>query len=160
MSSRRRRPRALVLSVLALVLTAAASAYATTTLRGDATAKKVVRETLAAARNPEGAPNRTLVLARVTVAPGASLPVDRRGTSLAYVVRGKLHYRIRAGHITVGRGAPDARGDAPVRRQIRGPGETTIRSGEWFDTRPGTVDRATNTGSKPTKILFASLPSN
>jgi hypothetical protein len=146
----------------AIALTAAASAYATATLRGSAAAdERVARTTLAAVRNPAGAPNRTLALARVTIPPGGRLaPAGRLGSQVAYVVRGRLSYRVVRGHVTVGRGTPDWRGDAPVRRQIVAPGQTTIRKGEWFDKGVGAVDRAVNEGEEPVEILFASLFAN
>lgn len=162
MSSRPRRLRASLLLVAVVALTAAASAYATTTLRGDAAAdERVARTTLAAVRNPSGAPNRTLALARVTIPPGGALaPAHRNGSQVAYVARGTLTYRIVRGHVTVGRGTPDWRGDAPVRRQIVGPGQTTIRKGEWFDKSVGAIERAVNEGDEPVEILFASLLAN
>jgi hypothetical protein len=88
------RLRAILLLVTALVLTAAASAHATTALRArPAVNAPVVRTVLAEDVDPTGAAGRTLGLSRVTVAPGAALALHRHpGTQIASIERGTLTY--------------------------------------------------------------------
>jgi len=116
----------------------------------------VVRTALAEARNPAGAPGKTLGLSRVTVDPGGSLPLHRHpGTQTAYIARGALTYTVVMGRVVVRRGNPET--DARVVRTIRGGQTAVIRAGSWIVERPGTIHRAANRGGRQIVIWLATL---
>lgn len=116
----------------------------------------VVRTALAEARNPAGAPGKTLGLSRVTVAPGGRLALHRHpGTQTAIVWRGELTYTVVRGAVTVRRGDPEA--GATVVRTIRSGQTAVIRAGEWIVERPGTIHHARNAGRRPIVIWLATL---
>ncbi|ADB51104.1 cupin domain-containing protein [Conexibacter woesei] len=157
MSTTPRRVRAVLLLVAALVLSAAAGAYATTVLRAAADAP-VVRTALAEARDPAGAPGRTLGLSRVTVDPGAQLALHRHpGVQIATIARGTLSYWVVRGSVTVRRGDPDAPGGARVVRTIGAGEKGKVRTGDWIVENPGTIHRAANEGRVEIEILISSL---
>lgn len=161
MSTPPRRLRTILLLVAALVLTAAASAYAMTGLRPAAGDQPVVRTGLAAARNPLGAPNRTLGLSRVTVAPGAQIALHRHpGVQIATIARGTLSYWVVRGNVKVRRGDPDAPGGARLVRTIMAGQKGEILAGDWIAEAPGTIHRAANEGRAEIEILIASLFEN
>jgi quercetin dioxygenase-like cupin family protein len=146
------RLRTILLLVAALVLTAAASAYATTTLRARTAARApVVRTVLAEDPDPAGAAGRTLGLSRVTIAPGAELALHRHpGTQIASIERGTLTYWVVRGSVTV------KRGDRVV-RTIGAGQRGQVPTGDWIVERPGTVHHAANRGRTGIVILIASL---
>jgi quercetin dioxygenase-like cupin family protein len=146
------RLRAILLLVTALVLTAAASAHATTALRArPAVNAPVVRTVLAEDVDPTGAAGRTLGLSRVTVAPGAALALHRHpGTQIASIERGTLTYWVVRGSVTVKRGAT-------VVRTIGAGQRGQVATGDWIVERPGTIHRAANRGRTTIVILIASL---
>lgn len=156
MSTSPRRVRAVLLIVVALLLGAAAGAYATTALR--AAAEPVVRTALAEAHDPAGAPGRTLGLSRVTVDPGAQLALHRHpGVQIATIARGTLSYWVLRGSVTVRRGDPDSAAGARVVRTIAAGQKGKVRTGDWIVEQPGTIHRAANEGSVQIEILISSL---
>jgi quercetin dioxygenase-like cupin family protein len=155
---RPRRVRTILLTVLALVLTAAASAYAATTLRGAKDAP-VVRTALAQDVDPAGARGQTLGLSRVTVEPGAELALHRHpGTQIAYIQRGTLTYWVVRGRpVEVRSGSPEASGGARLIRRIAAGQSGKVRAGQWVVELPGTIHHAANRGDVEIEILIASL---
>ena len=144
-----------LLAVVALVLAASAGAYAATALR--AVDQPVVRTPLAEASDLAGAPDQTLGLAKVTVAPGGALALHRHpGTQTAYIAQGALTYTVvRGGVVKVQRGNPEM--DPQLVRTIR-PGQTAVlRAGSWIVERPGTIHRAKNVGDERIVLYIASL---
>ncbi|MDO8213947.1 cupin domain-containing protein [Conexibacter sp. CPCC 206217] len=147
------RLRTILLLVVAMVLTAGATAYATTTLRaGAAEDQPVVRTVLAEDENPAGAPGRTLALSRVTVDPGAELALHRHpGTQIATIARGTLTYWVvRGGPVEV------HRGDRLVRK-VKAGERTRVQTGEWMVEPPGTIHHAANQGRAEIEILLSTL---
>jgi quercetin dioxygenase-like cupin family protein len=146
------RLRTMLLLAAALVLTAAASAYATTALHAPAAHDEpVVRTVLAEDPDPAGAAGRTLGLSRVTVAPGAELALHRHpGTQIATVQQGTLTYWVVRGSVTVKRGEKTVRTIGAGQRGV-------VRSGDWIVERPGTIHHAANQGRTGIVILIASL---
>jgi quercetin dioxygenase-like cupin family protein len=147
------RLRTILLLVTAMVLTAAASAYATTTLRARAADEApVVRTVLAEKVNPAGAKGRTLGLSRIVVVPGAELALHRHpGTQIATVMRGTLTYWVvRGGPVTVHRGDR-------LMRKVRPGQRTQIRPGEWVVEPPGTIHHAANRGRQEIELLLSTL---
>jgi quercetin dioxygenase-like cupin family protein len=149
------RPRAVVLFVLAITLSAAAAgAFAAGAHKSAPPA--VSRVALAQQVNPGGARGRTLGLARVRIAPAARIALHHHpGTQLAYIQRGVLTYSVRSGSVSVMRGAAD---QSPKLVRRIGPGQTgKIRAGEWIIEQPSTIHRARNDGRTPVVILLATL---
>src|SRR5215212_1618707 len=102
----------------------------------------------AAVENPE------LALARVTVMPGAVLPVHHHpGTQIGVVVQGELTYTVFTGEITWYRG-DNATGEP----QVIGPGETVVvRSGEALVESPASVHQGRNNSTVPLVIYLSTL---
>jgi quercetin dioxygenase-like cupin family protein len=154
--------RTVLLAVLAIALAAAASAYATSTLRPAATAAQdapVVRTALAQEVDPAGARGQTLGLSRVTVEPGAELALHRHpGTQIAYINRGTLTYWVVRGRpVVVRTGSPEARGGARIVRRIAAGQSGRVRPGQWVVELPGTIHHAANRGRVEIEILISSL---
>ena len=149
-----RRLRIAALALAGLVLSAMALAGAVRALAPDP--PPVVRTALAQAVGPAGAPGKTLGLSRVTVAPGASLPLHRHpGTQTAYIARGALTYTVVEGSVTVRRGNPET--GARVVRTIASGQTAMIRAGTWIVERPGTIHQAANRGDGQIVIWLATL---
>jgi quercetin dioxygenase-like cupin family protein len=151
------RPRAVVLFVLAITLSAAAGAFAAGAHKSAPPA--VSRVALAQQVNPVGARGRTLGLSRVKIAPAARIALHHHpGTQLAYIQRGVLTYSVRSGSVSVMRGAAD---QSPRLVRRIGHGQTgKIRAGEWIIEQPSTIHRARNDGRTPVVILLATLFTN
>lgn len=114
------------------------------------------RDAMAQSGTVAGAPGRELVLSRVTVPPGAALPLHRhRGTQVARVESGTLTYTVREGEVTVRRGQSDS--SPRVVRTIAAGTTAPIRAGEWIVEQPSAIHRAENRGSEPVVIYLATL---
>jgi quercetin dioxygenase-like cupin family protein len=118
----------------------------------------VVREPLAATKHARGVEGRELGLSRVTVMPGAELPVHTHpGTQVAYVEQGTLTYTVVEGRVRVMRGSSD---DPAVVRTI-GAGESgRVRTGQWLVEQPNDVHQGANRGDVPVVIFTATLLRN
>jgi quercetin dioxygenase-like cupin family protein len=139
---------AILVGVLAIALPGAVG--------GAATAPSVVRNALAQTATVQGAPDRTLVLSRVTVAPGAELALHHHlGTQVARVESGVLTYTVRRGGAVVRSGESDRQ--PPVVRSIRAGQTGRIRAGQWIVEQPSTIHQAANRGEAPVVIYLATL---
>jgi len=127
---------------------------------------------LAQSPSPEGAPPATIVsevlgrtapisvenpelaLGRVTVMPGAVLPVHfHPGTQIGVVVEGELTYTVMTGQITWYRagGGPDA-------PELIRPGETVVvRPGDALIEAPDSIHQGRNEGSEILVIYLSTL---
>ena len=112
------------------------------------TSEVLGRATPVTVENPE------LALARVTVMPGAVLPVHHHpGTQIGVVVQGELTYTVFTGEITWYRG-DNATGEP----QVIGPGETAVvRPGEALVESPASVHQGRNNGPVPLVIYLSTL---
>ncbi len=110
------------------------------------------RAALVTVANPE------LSLGRVTVMPGAVLPVHYHpGSQIGIVVQGELTYTVLTGEIEW------YRGDDPAReRQLIGPGETVVvRPGDALVESPESIHQGRNNGAVPLVIYLSTLfPTN
>lgn len=115
----------------------------------------VVREALAASGNVRGSEGRDLGLSRVTVMPGAELPVHTHpGTQVAYVEQGTLTYRVVEGRVRVMRGSAD---DPTLVRVIDAGERGRVRAGQWLVEQPDDVHQGANRGDVPVVIFTATL---
>ncbi|MCW2767750.1 MAG: Cupin 2, conserved barrel domain protein [Nocardioides sp.] len=115
----------------------------------------VVREPLAQAEAPRGAPGRTLGLSRVTVMPGAELASHHHpGTQIARIANGTLTYSVETGAVKVMSGSSD---DPTVVRRITAGHTGRIRTGQWIVEQPDEVHHAANRGTEPVVIYLATL---
>ncbi len=147
------RTRFLVLLALAVSFAAGALLPA---FGESATPVTVVRNALAQTSNVQGAPDRTMVLSRVSVPAGAVLaPHRHRGTQIARVQSGTLTYTVRSGSVTVRRGEADQ--DPQVVRTIRAGQRGEIHAGEWIVEQPSVKHEATNLGAKAVVLYIATL---
>jgi len=116
----------------------------------------VTREALAQTDQVEGAPQRTLVLSKVTVAPGAELALHHHlGTQIARIASGVLTYTVRDGSVAVRSGESDQH--AKLVRTIRAGQTGRIRGGQWIVEQPSAIHQAANRGAVPVVIYLATL---
>ena len=115
-----------------------------------------VRDALAQTSKVQGAPQRTLVLSRVAVPPGAELALHHHlGTQVARVQSGVLTYTVRRGSVAVRKGQSDQ--DPSLVRTIRAGQTARIEAGQWIAEQPSDIHQAANRGSKPVVIYIATL---
>jgi quercetin dioxygenase-like cupin family protein len=115
-----------------------------------------VRNALAQTSNVQGAPDRTLVLSRVVVEPGAKLALHHHlGTQVAHIEAGTLTYTVRRGSVVVRKGESDQR--PRTVRTIKAGQTGQIRSGQWIVEQPSDIHQATNRGAAPVVIYIATL---
>jgi len=145
----------------AVLVVAALAAFALGVLLPGALAENgseptAVRSALAQTSNVQGAPNRTMVLSRVVVEPGAKLALHHHlGTQISRVASGTLTYTVRKGSAVVREG--DAEKDPRRVRSIAAGQTARIRPGQWLVEQPSDVHEAANRGSTPVVIYLATL---
>jgi quercetin dioxygenase-like cupin family protein len=118
-------------------------------------APTAIRNALAQSSHVQGAPNRTMVLSRVEVEPGAKLALHHHlGTQVANIEAGTLTYTVRRGAV-VRKGESD---QSPQTVRTIGAGQTApIRGGQWIVEQPSDIHEAANRGSTPVVIYIATL---
>jgi quercetin dioxygenase-like cupin family protein len=122
----------------------------------DGGAPEVRRAALAQTSSVRGAPQRTMVLSKVVVAPGARLALHRhRGTQISRVAAGVLTYTVQRGSAVVREG--DAEKDPRRVRTIDAGQTARIHAGQWLVEQPSDIHRAANRGGKPVVIYLATL---
>ena len=115
-----------------------------------------VRNALARSEKVQGAPNRTMVLSRVVVEPGAKLALHHHlGTQISRVASGTLTYTVRQGSATLKEG--DAEKDPKLVRTIEAGQTARIKPGQWLVEQPSDIHEAANRGSDPVVIYLATL---
>jgi quercetin dioxygenase-like cupin family protein len=115
-----------------------------------------IRNALAQTSHVQGAPNRTMVLSRVEVEPGAKLALHRHlGTQIANIEAGTLTYTVRRGSVVVRTGESD---QTPRTVHTIKAGQTApIGTGQWIVEQPSDIHEAANRGSTPVVIYIATL---
>lgn len=148
------RPRFLVVSALAGAF--ALGAVLPGAFGQSKAAPGAVRNALAQTSKVQGAPDRTLVLSRVTVEPGATLALHHHlGTQVSHVQSGTLTYTVRGDSVVVRNGEADQR---PVAVRTIKAGQTgKVRAGQWLVEQPSDIHEAANRGSTPVVIYLATL---
>jgi quercetin dioxygenase-like cupin family protein len=150
-SARPRLPIALALIVAFTLGALLPAAFAQTE-----TAPTAVRNALAESSKVQGAADRTMVLSRVLVEPGAKLALHHHlGTQVARVQAGTLTYTVRRGSVVVRRGESDQ--DPQTVRTIKAGQTANIRAGQWIVEQPSDIHEAANRGSTPVVIYIATL---
>ena len=119
-------------------------------------APTAVRNALAQSSHVQGAPDRTMVLSRVEVEPGAKLVLHHHlGTQVANIEAGTLTYTVRRGSVIVRKGESDQ--SPQIVRTIKAGQTAAIRSGQWIVEQPSDIHEAANRGSTPVVIYIATL---
>ena len=145
-----------LLVVLGLVVAFALGTVLPGALAEQKAAPGAVRNALAETSHVQGAPDRTLVLSRVVVDPGAKLALHHHlGTQVAHVLKGTLSYTARKGSAVVSKGEADQ--DPVVVRTIKAGQTGRIRPGQWIVEQPSDIHEAANRGSVPVVIYLATL---
>jgi quercetin dioxygenase-like cupin family protein len=151
-----RRLRSRTLAALALIATFALAAVLPGALAETTVEPTAIRNALAQTGKVQGAPQRTLVLSRVEVEPGAQLALHHHlGTQVARIEAGTLTYTVRRGSAVVKTGESDQR--PRVVRKIEAGQTAPIRTGQWIVEQPSDVHEAANRGSSPVVIYLATL---
>jgi quercetin dioxygenase-like cupin family protein len=103
---------------------------------------------------PVAVENPELSLGRVTVMPGAVLPVHYHpGTQIGVVVQGELTYTVFTGEIEWHRGD-----DPTAEPRMIGPGETVVvRPGDALVESPDSIHQGRNDGAVPLVIYLSTL---
>ncbi len=147
-----RRTRILVLAAAPILVAGGATVG---WAAGSAEPPVVVREPLAAAKQPRGVEGRELGLSRVTVMPDAELAAHHHpGTQVAFIEQGTLTYTVNDGLVKVMRGSSD---DPTLVRKIRSGQTGKIRTGQWIVEQPNDHHQAANRGDVPVVIFTATL---
>lgn len=146
-----RRSPLLAVALIALVAAVLPAAFA-----ASAQAPTAVRNALAQTDQVQGAPDRSLVLSRVEVEPGAKLALHHHlGTQVARIESGTLIYTVRRGAVVVRKGEAD---QDPAKVRTIAAGQTgRIRAGQWIVEQPSDIHEAANRGSAPVVIYLATL---
>jgi mannose-6-phosphate isomerase-like protein (cupin superfamily) len=148
------RPRILI--ALALVGAFALGAVLPGAFGQSQAAPTAVRSALAQTNRVQGAPNRTMVLSRVEVEPGAKLALHHHlGTQISHIEAGTLTYTVRQGSAVVRTGESDR--DPRTARPIEAGQTARIRAGQWLVEQPSDIHEAANRGSVPVVIYLATL---
>jgi quercetin dioxygenase-like cupin family protein len=114
-----------------------------------------VRHALAQTSSVQGAPNRTMVLSKVVIEPGAKLATHHHlGTQISRVVAGTLSYTVRRGSATLRSGESE---HPTLIRQIKAGQTTQIQPGQWLVEQPSDIPEAANRGTTPVVIYLATL---
>ena len=115
-----------------------------------------VRSALARSEKVQGAPNRTMVLSKVMVEPGAKLALHHHlGTQISRVASGTLTYTVRQGSAVLREG--DAEKEPRLVRTIEAGQTARIKAGQWLVEQPSDIHEAANRGSTPVVIYLATL---
>lgn len=151
------RARRSKLTIAAMILTAAALGAVLPGAFGRShAAPGAVRNALAQTERVQGAPDRTLILSRVVVEPGAKLPLHHHlGTQVARIAAGTLTYTVRAGSAAIRRGESDRQ--AQLVRHLHAGDTARIRAGQWIVEQPSDIHEAANRGADPVVIYLATL---
>lgn len=148
------RPRLSAAAVLLAVFALGAllpAAFAET-----ASAPTAVRNALAQSSAVKGAPDRTMVLSRVEVEPGAKLALHHHlGTQISHIESGTLTYTVRSGSAAVREGESDQQ--PRLVRTIEAGQTARIRPGQWLVEQPSDIHEAANRGRAPVVIYLATL---
>jgi hypothetical protein len=152
----RRPSRPQVVIALALALAFALGTVLPGALGQTKAAPTAIRNALAQTSRVQGAPNRTMVLSRVEVEPGAELALHHHlGTQVANIAAGTLTYTVRRGRVVVREGESDQ--SPRTVRTIKAGQTAAIRSGQWIVEQPSDIHEAANFGSTPVVIYIATL---
>lgn len=142
--------------VLALLVAFALGAVLPGAFAQTKAAPTAIRNALAQSSHVQGAPQRTMVLSRVEVEPGAKLALHHHlGTQVANIEAGTLTYTVRRGSVVVRKGESDQ--DPRTVRTIQAGQTAPIRSGQWIVEQPSDIHEAANRGSTPVVIYIATL---
>jgi quercetin dioxygenase-like cupin family protein len=120
----------------------------------EATSPSAITSEVLGRAAPVTVENPELSLSRVTVMPGAVLPVHHHpGTQIGVVVQGELTYTVITGEIEW------HRGDDPVGEpRMIGPGETVVvRAGDALVESPDSIHQGRNDGAVPLVIYLSTL---
>lgn len=119
-------------------------------------APTAVRSALAESENIQGAPDRTMVLSKVVVQPGAHLALHHHlGTQISRIAAGTLTYTVRKGFAVLHSG--DAEREHNFVRRIAAGQTARIQPGQWLIEQPSDIHEAANRGSEPVVIYLATL---
>jgi quercetin dioxygenase-like cupin family protein len=147
----------LVLWVL-LAIVVAATQGSRHSVGSDATpsAGSGLTRTVLVSATPAAAPDQTLQLARIEIAPGTKLPAHvHPGTQLASIVSGELSYTVLRGEIRVERAASNG---TPGPVEVLKSGDTTVlHPGDAVIETEGMLHYGENLGTEPVVILTAVL---
>lgn len=125
-------------------------------LAESAQAPTAIRNALAQSSAVKGAPDRTMVLSRVEVEPGAKLSLHHHlGTQISHIESGTLTYTVRQGSALVREGESDQQ--PRLVRTIEAGETARIRPGQWLVEQPSDIHEAANRGRTPVVIYLATL---
>ena len=149
---------ALAATILVSAWSAVSFSPASRAYQATPAAPAVIASEVLGRATPAVADHAELALGRVTIMPGAEIPIHyHAGAQIGAVVQGELTYTVFSGEIAWHRGDhPDA---APT---IIEPGQTVVvRVGDALIESPGSVHQGRNDGDEPLVIYLSTLfPAN
>lgn len=114
----------------------------------------VIASEVLARATPVAVTNPELALGRVTIMPGATIPVHHHpGTQTAAVVQGVLTYTVYTGSVTWFQA--DGAADAPT--HITAGQTVEVRAGDALVETPDSIHQGSNAGSVPVVIYLSTL---
>ena len=122
--------------------------------QASAAASEVIASEVFGRATPAPVENPELALGRVTIMPGAAIPIHyHAGTQIGVVVQGELSYTVFSGEVAWNRaGGPEAA------VKTIGPGDTVIvRVGDALVEPLGSVHQGRNAGDEPLVIYLSTL---
>lgn len=141
---------------VALIVGVALGALIPTAFGMSELAPTAIRNALAQTSRVQGAPDRTMVLSRVLVEPGAKLATHHHlGTQIARIQSGVLTYTVRRGSAIVRRGESDQ--NPALVRKIEAGQTARLKAGEWIVEQPSDIHEAANNGAEPVVLYLATL---
>lgn len=154
MHSGLQRVVAVIMVGIALAIQGIAPASHAQQATPEASAPPVISSEVLGHAVPAAVDDPELALGRVTIMPGAAIPVhEHPGTQIGVVVQGALTYQVFTGDVLWYRG-DDPEG-APVRIA---PGETVVvRPGDALVESPGSIHQGRNDGDVPVVIYLSTL---
>ena len=148
--------RSRLLLATALVAIFALGALLPGALADDGSEPTAIRNALAQSSAVKGAPDRTMVLSRVEVEPGAKLALHHHlGTQISRIEAGTLTYTVRRGSAVLREGESDQQ--PRLVRVIKAGQTARIRAGQWLVEQPSDIHEAANRGRAPVVIYLATL---
>lgn len=147
-------PRSRLALALTVVAAFALGALLPGALAENGSEPTALRTALARSEQVQGAPNRTMVLSRVVVEPGAKLALHHHlGTQMSRVASGTLTYTVRKGSAVLSEG--DAEKDPRRVRTIDAGQTARVKPGQWLVEQPSDIHEAANRGSVPVVIYLS-----
>lgn len=140
--------------IVAATITACATKSPSLAMQATPSPPIVIASEVLGRATPVAISDPELALGRVTIMPGAVIPVHHHpGTQIGVVVQGTLTYTVYTGEVEWFQHAPE--GDSS--RRILAGETVSIRAGDALIEKPDTIHQGRNNGTVPVVIYLSTL---